>query len=101
MSQTTDRVGVRELRQNLSVYLRRIKEGETLEVTEHGHAVARLTPIPRQELSPLERLIADGRVTPPQGDLMDIVRNLPPVAPLEGPSLTEVLLRMREEERDT
>ena len=100
MSQTTDRVGVRELRQNLSVYLRRIKEGETLEVTEHGHAVARLTPNPRQELGPLERLIADGRVTPPQGDLIEIVRNLPPIDPLEGPSLTEVLLRMREEEAD-
>jgi len=28
-----DRVGVRALRQNLSVYLRRVKQGETLEVT--------------------------------------------------------------------
>jgi len=30
------RVGVRELRQNLSVYLERVKQGETLEVTEHA-----------------------------------------------------------------
>ena len=30
------RVGVRELRQNLSVYLDRVKAGETLTVTEHG-----------------------------------------------------------------
>jgi antitoxin (DNA-binding transcriptional repressor) of toxin-antitoxin stability system len=29
-------VGVRELRQNLSVYLRRVKEGATLEVKERG-----------------------------------------------------------------
>ena len=38
---TNPRVGVRELRQNLSVYLDRVKDGETLEVTEHGHPVAR------------------------------------------------------------
>jgi prevent-host-death family protein len=47
MTETTPgpaRVGVRELRQNLSVYLDRVKEGEVLEVTEHGHAVALLTP---------------------------------------------------------
>jgi prevent-host-death family protein len=40
-----DRVGVRELRQNLSVYLRRVRRGEAFEVTERGHAVAILHPI--------------------------------------------------------
>ncbi len=40
------RVGVRELRQNLSVYLDRVKAGETLEVTEHGHPVGSLGPQP-------------------------------------------------------
>jgi prevent-host-death family protein len=38
------RVGVRELRQNLSVYLRRVADGETLQVTEHGRPVAILAP---------------------------------------------------------
>lgn len=37
-------VGVRELRQNLSRYLERVKEGESLVVTERGREVARLTP---------------------------------------------------------
>ena len=37
-------VGVRELRQNLSRYLERVKDGETLTVTERGHEVARLVP---------------------------------------------------------
>jgi prevent-host-death family protein len=37
-------VGVRELRQNLSRYLARVKEGEDLIVTEHGREVARLVP---------------------------------------------------------
>jgi prevent-host-death family protein len=35
-------VGVRELRQNLSKYLDRVKAGEELTVTERGRAVARL-----------------------------------------------------------
>ena len=40
----TKTVGVRELRQNLSRYLERVKEGETLTVTERGHEVARVPP---------------------------------------------------------
>jgi prevent-host-death family protein len=40
-----ERVGVRELRQNLSVYLRRVRRGEKLEVTERGRPVAVLQPI--------------------------------------------------------
>lgn len=38
-------VGVRELRQNLSRYLDRVKDGESLIVTEHGREVARLVPL--------------------------------------------------------
>ena len=37
-------IGVRELRQNLSKYLARVKEGESLVVTERGNEVARLIP---------------------------------------------------------
>ena len=40
-----DRVGVRELRQNLSVYLERVIAGERLEVTDRGNPVAMLIPI--------------------------------------------------------
>jgi prevent-host-death family protein len=39
-----DSVGVRELRQNLSKYLDRVKDGEVLVVTERGREVARLIP---------------------------------------------------------
>jgi prevent-host-death family protein len=89
-------VGVRELRQNLSVYLDRVRDGETMEVTEHGHPVARLTPLPAASVSTLERLIAEGRATPAQGDLLE----LEPVAPPTGsPSVSEVMRRMREDER--
>jgi len=52
-----DRVGVRELRQNLSVYLRRVRRGEKLEVTERGRPVAVLQPIVAAD-DPLARLDA-------------------------------------------
>ena len=64
-------IGVRELRQNLSVYLRRVKAGETLEVRERGHRVAVLAPA-GAKTSALERLIAAGRATPAAGDLLDL-----------------------------
>jgi prevent-host-death family protein len=89
------RVGVRELRQNLSVYLDRVKAGETLEVTEHGTPVARLTPQLRAPVSVLDQMIADGRA---QRAILDH-RDLPPPPKFPGRSLSEVLAEMRDEER--
>lgn len=57
------RVGIREIRQNLSVYIDRVKRGETLEITEHGQPVAVLQPLPRVE-GVLQRLVAQGRARP-------------------------------------
>lgn len=39
-------VGIRELKNRLSEYLRRVKEGETIVVTERGRPVGRIVPIP-------------------------------------------------------
>lgn len=57
-------VGVAELRQNLSVYLRRVKNGERLVVTDRNRPVAELGPAPSTGPH-LDRLIAEGRVSPP------------------------------------
>jgi antitoxin (DNA-binding transcriptional repressor) of toxin-antitoxin stability system len=70
MKYRTDTVGVRELRQNLSVYLRRVRAGATLKVTEHKRAVAVLAPAGSG--TALERLIASGRVMPGKGNLADL-----------------------------
>lgn len=43
-----NRVGVRELRHNLSAWLRRVRDGETFEVTDRGTPVALLAPLPRE-----------------------------------------------------
>ena len=91
-----DVVGVRELRQNLSVYLDRVKKGEALQVTEHGHVVAVLRPVPANA-SRIDILIAQGLVTPATRSL----RDLPPPrkAPPGTPSISEILDEMRNEER--
>ncbi len=97
MSETGDRparVGVRELRQNLSVYLDRVKAGETLEVTEHGQPVARLTPNPPVRMSVVDRMIAEGRITPAEGDH----RTLPPPPRIPGRPLSAILQEMRDED---
>jgi prevent-host-death family protein len=65
------RVGVRELRQSLSVYLRRVVDGETLQVTDRGRAVAVLAPLPAGT-SALDRLVGAGRVWAPRGDLREL-----------------------------
>jgi prevent-host-death family protein len=92
------RVGVRELRQNLSIYLDRVKAGERLEVTERGRPVALLVPLPPNGDS-LAQMIADGRVIPATGDLGEYLRTHPPLPPLPGKkTLTEILLEMRDEE---
>ena len=54
------RVGVRELRQNLSVHLRRVQRGESLEVTEYGRPVAVLAPLP-EPAGTRDRLLAAGK----------------------------------------
>jgi len=61
------RVGVRELRQNLSVYLERVIAGERLEVTDRGKPVAMLIPI-RPGATLVERLVAEGRAIPATRD---------------------------------
>jgi prevent-host-death family protein len=88
-----DRIGVRELRQHASRYLARVARGETIEVTDRGRPVALLTPVP---VDSWEQMIAEGRVHPAEepGGLLD-VKPLPPV----DPPLSEVLTRLREDER--
>lgn len=68
-------VGVRELRQNLSVYLERVKRGEALTVTERGAAVAILRPLPAAD-NALDRLVAEGRARRPSVLLSSLSRPL-------------------------
>lgn len=88
---------MRELRQNLSVYLRRIRDGEAFTVTERGTPVARLVALPAKQESVLDRLIAEGTARPPlRSGGLDV---LPPPLPADpdAPSMQEILDELRED----
>jgi prevent-host-death family protein len=88
-----DKVGVWELRQNLSKYLRRAARGERFIVTDRNIEVAVLGPPPKTD-DPWEQLIAEGIVIPPVGDLSD----LPTPVRLDDPYAgTKALEEMRGE----
>lgn len=59
------RIGIRELREDLSRAIRRVRGGEVLEVTDRGQPVARLVPI-GPVTGPLSALVAEGRIRPPR-----------------------------------
>jgi prevent-host-death family protein len=88
----TDNVGVRELRQNLSRYLERVKEGETLTVTERGREVARLVPS-HHDVSPgYLRLAEKFGASIPNDDLVTTSRQLPPLADPSPAGTADALL---------
>jgi prevent-host-death family protein len=90
----SNQVGVRELRQNLSVYLARVQKGEALSVTDRGRVVAMLAPLPK-DATPIEQLIASGRATPGVGDVL----SLGPPRGRPSNRFSRLLIAMRDEER--
>ena len=54
--------GIRELRDHLSRYLDAVRNGDEVMVTDHGTAIARLVPVGQPRA--LDRLLAEGLVTP-------------------------------------
>jgi prevent-host-death family protein len=88
------RIGIRELRQNASEYVRRAEKGETIEVTDRGRPVAQLTPLPRP-MSVLDRWIAEGKATRPTGSLADLDPPIP--LPPGSPSTQQIRDELRED----
>ena len=91
-----DDVGVGELRQHLSVFLRRVAQGETLRVTDHGHPVALLSPIRTTGDDVLDRLEAEGLLVRGRRRTGMLPKPLP--ATPGKPTLSEVLQQMRDED---
>ena len=88
-------IGVRELRQQASRYLREVERGGAIEVTDRGRPIARLVPIPRS--SRVEALLATGEISPAAGDPLALGD---PLEPLKGVPLPSVeLAAMRRDER--
>ena len=83
-------VGIKDLRDGLSRYLDRVRDGGTITVTDHGRPIARITPVGR--LTTYEQMLQDGRITPgrrPKG---------PAPAPIElagGGTVSEFIAEQR------
>jgi prevent-host-death family protein len=54
-------VGIRELKSKLGEYLRRVKAGETITVTEHGKTIARIIPAKPTVDERLHAMVAAGQ----------------------------------------
>lgn len=91
-------VGIRELRQQASALLRRVVAGEVIEVTDHGHPIARIVPLRR---SVLDQLVLEGRASEADGELLDLMDELGLPAPPEAghPSPSQALAELRADER--
>ena len=70
----------RELRNQSSKILERVKNGETIDVTNNGEVAATLIP---PSSSPFERLLLAGQVRPAAGGAVDF-QSLPRVASATG-----------------
>lgn len=87
-----ERVGVRDLKQNASRVLARVKAGETLEVTEHGRPVALLTPVDDDEDH--DRLVEAGEILPGTHDVL----STGPIRVAEGVRLSDDLAALRDDD---
>ena len=89
---------MRELRQNASKYLERVKRGESIEVTERGVPIAVLGPVPVVAKSRYLELLEQGVISPGQGELWHWLEANPPV-PVDSPgaSMAQLLDEQRED----
>ena len=88
-------IGIRELRQQASRYLREVQRGETIEGTDRGHPVAWIVPVPSS--GGLAELAASGRLASATGDALELG---PPLEPVAGQALPgQVLAESRADER--
>ena len=88
-----DTVGVRELKSGLSRYLKRVRSGASLTVTERGRAIATLGPVDLPEdVAWAHALIASGKARWSGGKPAGAAHPAPAVA---GRSVSEAVLEDR------
>jgi len=90
-------VGIRALRQQVSVVLKRVAEGEVITVSDRGRPVARIVPL---NGSTMDQLVAEGRATGAEGSLLEVGAELGlPVPSTGGMPPTQALADLRSDER--
>jgi prevent-host-death family protein len=91
-----NRIGVREIRQDASIILARVEEGEEFIITNRGVPVARLLPIDVDDNALIEEMIANGDILEADGNLWDLPL---PTFKVKGKSATQQLIEERESYR--
>ena len=86
-------VGIRELKTNLSKYLRRVKTGQTVIITERGKPIGRIVPEGLSQAERLETLVASGLV-------LQIGEKLPPREPVIVNKSAQQISTLVSENRD-
>lgn len=89
-------VGMRELRQQASAVLKRVMAGEVIEITDHGHSIARIVPL---RLNALDQLVIEGRATPAEGNLLELLGEMALPATVSTGPPSQALAELRAEER--
>jgi prevent-host-death family protein len=93
----SEHVGIRALRQQVSVVLKRVAEGEVITVSDRGRPVARIVPL---NGSTMDQLVAEGRATGAEGSLLVVGAELGlPVPSTGGMPPTQALADLRSDER--
>lgn len=90
-----ERVGIRELRDNLKDYLERVERGETIEITKNGRTIGMIVPKQQRAVDEVDRLVAEGRLLPARSgyDGVRLPRRVQP-SPGSRPA-SEILDEMR------
>ena len=91
-SHAQNKIGVREIRQDASIILARVEEGERFIITNRGVPVARLMPIDVDDSVLIEEMIANGDITEADGNLWDLPL---PTFKVKGKSATQQLIEER------
>jgi len=90
-------VGIRELRQQASAVLKRVVSGEVVDVTDHGHPIARIVP---RRPGVLDQLVLEGRATDVEKDLIDALDEMGlPAQRSGGMRLSDALAELRSDDR--
>ncbi len=86
-------VGVRDLKSRLSEYLRQVKRGNTVIITEHGHPVGRLLPI-EQSLDERLKALQNAGMVAWNGRKLEPITS--PTINLSEQQVSDLLVEMRE-----
>jgi len=86
-------VGIRELKAHLSAYLRRVKKGESLAITERGKSIALLAPSGNPTVSKLWTLVAEGKLHWTGGKPIGLKNRIPS----RGKSASRMIIQDRED----